>query len=197
MFIATDQVRFSALLPAHNGAQDLGDTVALETVPARIFSEVMRDIDLFIGVASIGNDPTWRDGGADALHPSQWRHTIANDYWNRHATAALDVAGESRKQLLAELLPSLGLADRCTLDDRYLHVRGQRHGYRIHLGSANILMDDNRYLCIVPDDAKDDASDIYLPFEGDRRFSIILSKAMMLAADDKITNKHILAQIRR
>jgi hypothetical protein len=198
MFIATDQVRFSALLPAHHGAQDLGDTVALETVPARIFSEVMRDIDLFIGVASIGNDPTWRDGGADALHPSQWRHTIANDYWNRHAAAALDVAGESRKQLLAELLPSLGLADRCTLDDRCLHVRGQRHSYRIHLGSANILMDDNRYLCIVPDSsAKDDANDIYLPFEGDRMFSIILSKAMMLAADDKITNKHILAQIRR
>jgi hypothetical protein len=34
-------------------------------------SEVMRDLDLRVGVASIGNDPPWLDGGAAAQHPSQ------------------------------------------------------------------------------------------------------------------------------
>ena len=28
-----------------------------------MFSEIMRDVDLFVGVASIGNDPTWADRG--------------------------------------------------------------------------------------------------------------------------------------
>jgi hypothetical protein len=32
---------------------------ALESVPPVVFSEVMRDVDLFVCVASIGNDPTW------------------------------------------------------------------------------------------------------------------------------------------
>ncbi|NRA56993.1 MAG: hypothetical protein HRU13_02595 [Phycisphaerales bacterium] len=38
---------------------------------------------------------------------------------------------------------------------------------------------------------------VFLPFEGDRMLAIILSKAFMLAADDKITDKTILSQIGR
>jgi hypothetical protein len=36
---------------------------------------------------------------------------------------------------------------------------------------------------------------LWLPFEGDRTLSIILSKAMLLAADDKITDPVILRQL--
>jgi len=36
-----------------------------------------------------------------------------------------------------------------------------------------------------------------LPFEGDEILSVILSKIVMLAADDKITDETILHQIRR
>jgi hypothetical protein len=154
----------------------------------------MRDVDLFVGVASIGNDPTWQDGGADAEHPSQWRRTTARDYWTRYSTAELAVAGESRKACLAEIIPLLAIADRCTLSDRYLTVRGRLHSYRIHLGSGHILMEDDRYLCIVPAGAED-ASAAFLMFENDRMLSLILSKAIMLAADHKITDPRILSQL--
>ena len=66
-------------------------------------------------------------------------------------------------------------------------------------GSTNILMEPNdQYLCIVPDRSqKDHTENVFLPFEGDTGLSIILSKAFLLAADDKITDKTITSQINR
>jgi hypothetical protein len=53
--------------------------------------------------------------------------------------------------------------------------------YRIHLGSANILMEpDNSYLCIVPARGTGDGK-VFLPFED----------------DTKITDPTILAQLGR
>lgn len=76
-------------------------------------------------------------------------------------------------------------------------VDGRLNTYRIHLGSSNILMaPGDRYLCIVPGGAPK-ADGIALPFEGDTRLSVILSKALMLAEDDKITAPDILSQIQR
>ncbi|MEM7656347.1 MAG: hypothetical protein AAF399_09485, partial [Bacteroidota bacterium] len=68
-----------------------------------------------------------------------------------------------------------------------------------HLGSTNILMEPNdQYLCIVPDRSKKDPSQaVFLPFEGDKSLSVILSKAFLLAADDKIKDSTITSQIRR
>jgi hypothetical protein len=199
VFISTDRVRFRQFTPAESamGAGTLGDAINLARIPPRLFSEVMRDVDLLVGVASIGNDPTWHDGGADAEHPSHWRDTAARTYWDRHSTAALEVAGENRRQFLSELLPSLRIGTVCTLDDRYLLVRGRLQTYRIHLGSGNVLMEGDRYLCIVPKGNSEDGLNAHLPFEGDRMLSIILSKALMLAADDKITDPSILSQLRR
>jgi hypothetical protein len=51
----------------------------------------------------------------------------------------------------------------------------------------------DRYLCIVP--ASTGGVDVHLPFEGDNMLSIILSKAAMLAADDKVTDPSILSQL--
>lgn len=39
------------------------DEIALETVDPLVFSEIMREVDLCVAVASIGNDLTWADGG--------------------------------------------------------------------------------------------------------------------------------------
>src|SRR5262249_3482320 len=47
LYIATDQVRFTRA-----GSRD---PLPLDQVPAIVFSEVMRDVDLFVGVASVGN----------------------------------------------------------------------------------------------------------------------------------------------
>jgi hypothetical protein len=79
-------------------------------------------------------------------------------------------------------------------------VRGTKRTYKIHLGSGNILMTPNdQYLCIVPDQSKKakGGDNLRLPFEGDRTLSLIISKAFLLAADDKITDKTILSQIGR
>lgn len=93
-------------------------------------------------------------------------------------------------------MPRLKIADQCTLTDRFLEVRGHLRSYRIHLGSGNILMQANdSYLCIVPARG-DKGPKLYLPFEEDGGvLSVILSKAFLLAADVKITDRSILSQI--
>ena len=48
-YIATDQVRFTDTLT--------GNVKELVEIPAIVLSEIMRDVDLFVGVASVGNDP--------------------------------------------------------------------------------------------------------------------------------------------
>jgi hypothetical protein len=57
---------------------------------------------------------------------------------------------------------------------------------------------NDEYLCIVQDrkGAAED-SGFYLPFEGDQRLALILSKAFLLADDRKITDKTITSQIDR
>jgi hypothetical protein len=54
---------------------------------------------------------------------------------------------------------------------------------------------DDAYLCIVPDRAK--TKKFSLPFDDDPVLSVILSKAIMLAADDRISDATITRQLRR
>lgn len=56
-YISTDQVRFYAQERQLN----------MDEVPSMVFSEVMRDVDLFVRVTSIGNDPNWVDILADKI----------------------------------------------------------------------------------------------------------------------------------
>jgi hypothetical protein len=172
----TDGVRFMPL--------DEREAVPLERVPPVVFSEAMRDVDLFVGVASVAADPEWIDHGPERYH----------GYWREHGFGPLGETAATRREALADLLPALRFADRCTLEERYLVIRGDRTTYRIHLASANVLMDpDDRYLCIVPGRSR--APRVYLPFPDDERLAIILSKAAMLADDRRITDPTILAQI--
>ncbi|MBY8840408.1 DUF4132 domain-containing protein [Streptomyces sp. SP2-10] len=175
---STDQVRFDRRVDGAWREAPLTD------VPALVFSEAMRDVDLFVGVTSIAADPDWTDGGPE-------RH-----YWERAAFAELTASAEARRDALARILPRLKIADRCALEGRFLTVRGDLRTYRIHLGSANILMEpDDSYLCIVPARRPADRK-VFLPFEDDR-LSLILSKAFLLAADTEITDESILMQIKR
>jgi hypothetical protein len=93
----------------------------------------------------------------------------------------------------------LKIADRCSFAGRFLVVRGQVRSYKMHLGFGNILMTPNdQYLCIVPkQSAAAGDGKVFLPFEGDALLSVILSKAFLLAADDRITDPTIVSQIRR
>lgn len=174
LYVATDQVRFV------RGGMPL----RLEEVPPRCFSELLRDVDLFVGVCSIGADPAWRDHGPQGTF----------GYWDQYAFGDLGASGETRKAALERLLPRLKIRDRAQIAGRFLVVRGQLRTYKIHLGSGNILMEPNdQYLCIVPERAR--LTDVKLPFEGDQLLSVILSKALLLAADDKIKDPGITRQI--
>jgi hypothetical protein len=178
LHLATDQVRFS----------DATGPRPLAEVPALLFSEVMRDVDLFVGVCSIGTDPNWSDhGGGRYL-----------DYWREFAFGELGATAQTRKAVLERLLPRLtALAGLAEIDGKFLKVKGRRRTYKIHLGSGNILMEPNdHYLCIVPDRSSDSAR-VFLPFEGDAGLSLIISKAFLLARDDRIKDPTILTQIGR
>jgi len=178
-YIATDQVRFTR----HREA------VPLPEVPPVVFSEVMRDVDLFVSVASVGNDPNWRDSGA----PRDY-HT----YWESYSFGELGEMAKTRKLALERLVPRLKIGQVSEIRDKFLVVKGKRRTYKIHLGSGNILMEPNdQYLCIVPDRSPQNltADNVFLPFEGDAVLSIILSKALLLMDDDKITDETILLQL--
>ncbi|MGW7608460.1 DUF4132 domain-containing protein [Streptomyces sp. NPDC054766] len=199
--LRTDQVRFYPIDAPENSAhcdggeyrmrlwdgQDPVEPLPLTEIPPLVLSEVLRDVDLFVGVASVGNDPTWQDGGPGGRF---------QEYWTSYGFGDLTETAQTRRALLDRLIPRLAIADRCTLEGRFLHVKGERHTYRIHLGSGNILMSPNdQYLCIVPKSAAGEPQTGYLPFEGDRMLALILSKAMLLADDLRITDPTILSQL--
>jgi hypothetical protein len=200
LYLTTDQVRFyrlgaaQRLAPFGGGGYAPGDNrpdadpLPLDTIPPLVFSEVMRDVDLFVGVASVGNDPNWSDGGPDGRY---------RDYWRAYAFGDLSAAGQTRKAVLERLIPRLKIAGRCSFSEKFLQVRGDLHTYKIHLGSGNVLMTPSeRYLCIVAKPIAAAGDDrLFLPFEGDGMLSQVLSKALLLADDAKITDPTIVSQI--
>jgi hypothetical protein len=165
------------------------EPVSLAEVPPVVFSEVMRDVDLFVGVCSVGADPTWLDRAPERY----------GAYWHAFSFGELLPSAHTRRAVLEDLLPRLSIAPRCTLADRFLTVRGDLRTYKIHLGSGNVLMEpNNQYLCIVPSrgaSAPGDPGHIYLPFAEDPVLSLILSKAFLLANDRDIKDPSISRQI--
>ncbi|HMQ34496.1 MAG TPA: DUF4132 domain-containing protein, partial [Chloroflexaceae bacterium] len=203
LYLVTDQVRFYPLDSgqhyAHAGGggyrqpwqHEGGEPIPLEQIPPLVLSEVLRDVDLFVGVASVGNDPAWADGGPEGRY---------RDYWASYAFGDLSETARTRRAVLERLLPRLKIGPRCRLTERFLVVRGDLRTYKIHLGSGNILMEpDDQYLCIVPARGATAGADgtRFLPFEGDGTLAIILSKALLLAEDTRIGDPTITRQIRR
>ena len=181
LYVIADQVRF------YRTGEEI--PLPLTEVPSLVFSEVMRDVDLFVGVSSVGSDPTWRENELYAHYAT---------YWENFSFGELFQSAETRKEVLQRIVPRLKIADRCSFSDRFLIVRGDLRTYKIHLGSGNILMSPNdQYLCIVPGRgaAKDATGKVYLPFDGDALLSVIISKALLLAEDRKIKDPTITRQI--
>ncbi len=203
LYVSTDQVRFHRMDASENrshmgggafytsgpGDPEAWEPIPLEQIPPLVFSEIFRDVDMFVGVASVGNDPNWLDGGHG--------NAVYNAYWRDVSFGALSESAKTRKQVLEFLLPRLKIAERCRLTDKFLVVRGDLRTYKIHLGSSNILMEPNdQYLCIVPGRSPAEGGDkLFLPFEGDSTMALVLSKAFLLADDRKITDQTIRRQI--
>jgi Domain of unknown function (DUF4132) len=201
LYLSTDQVRFYASNANQNhahasgggytqyvpGGDDPSQPIPLEQIPPLVLSEVLRDVDLFVGVASVGNDPTWNDGGPEGRY---------REYWQSYSFGDLNETAQTRKATLEKLIPRLKIRDVARVEGKFLHVKGSIREYKIHLGSSNILMLPNdQYLCIVPGQTKS-SSNVQLPFEGDQMLAVILSKAFLLAEDTKITDQTITRQIK-
>lgn len=80
-YVTTDQIRFLN--------SETNELIDLINVPTIAFSEAMRDVDLFVGVASVGNDPTWNDSGG--LLPYR-------DYWQSYAFGELSEVAKIEKK---------------------------------------------------------------------------------------------------
>lgn len=142
------------------------NALPLSEVPPRLFSEVMRDIDLVVSVAHVG--------GVD---PEATQSTV-----------------EMRAVLLQETLDLLRITN-VHLKDRYAFVDGKLGSYTIHLGSAVVHRQPGGHLCIVPVPSQHRGR-LFLPFaDNDPRTAEVVSKVLLLAKDDEIKDPTILEQI--
>jgi len=144
-----------------------GGTVPLENVPPLIFSETMRDIDLVVSVAHAKDSP-----------------------WESSTSTV-----ESRAALVRETCQLLQLGN-VRIEDHFAMVDGTLASYKVHLGSGSIHQVPGNYVCVIPDNTKFQGK-LFLPFiDKDEMTSIILSKIILLAHDEKIKDTVILNQIK-
>jgi hypothetical protein len=141
--------------------------VPISTVAPRIFSEVMRDLDLVVSVA----------------------HRTGVDPEASQSTA------EVRAALLRETCTLLALSNVRVEGPRAI-ITGSLASYALHLGSGTIHIMPGGTLWVVPVHSQHRGR-IFLPFaDDDPKTAEILSKALLLARDRDIQDPAILAQIR-
>lgn len=162
--------------------------VLLASVPARIFSEVMRDVDLFVSVTSVGNDPEW---------PGRSEKGRRNEAWHRQAFGELTMTAEARRERIEHLLPRLEL--KASLQGRFLVVQGQIRTYKIHVGSGHVLMEPNDQFLLFPRtntlDKPAEFGQLLRPFADDAILLEIVQRAVLLGSDQSIRSAAIRDQI--
>ncbi|HEY2467273.1 MAG TPA: DUF4132 domain-containing protein [Terracidiphilus sp.] len=178
LFVESNQVRFY---------RDRHE-IAVDEVPAMLYSEVMRDVDLFTTVCAIGEEENWRDEGDGTLGVSGERITLPQ----------LSAAILLRADILTRVLPQTPIADRCRLESSHIEVQGQLGRYRISLASglAALITDfgmrwlriPQKLLAEVPLDLDD------FPIELDYRTELIVRKGYLLADDWKIEDPELIRQ---
>lgn len=143
-----------------------GKAMALDAVHPRVFSEVMRNLDLVVSVA--------HQGGVD---PEASHSTV-----------------EMRAVLLRETCRLLKL-ENVTLQDSHALIEGELGSYSLHLGSANVHRQPGGALCIVPVH-RQHRGRLFLPFaDDDPKTAEVISKALLLAKDKDIQDPTILEQL--
>jgi len=175
LFVGSDQVRFY-----RNRAE-----IAVEDVPAIVYSEVMRDVDLFTSVCEVGADETWSDEGERGT--GRYSDTLGD------LTALIAL----RADLLARILPHAPIADRCAIDKGALAVRGQLGTYRIQLGwgQAALVTESGMRWLKIPQPLLDAVELGTLPLDVDYRTETALRKAYVLADDWKIDSPELIRQL--
>jgi len=142
--------------------------IPFEEINPRLFSEVMRDIDLVVSVAHVGGvDP-------EASHSSI----------------------EMRAVLMKETARLFKL-DNVTIDGSHVLIKGQMAEYSVHLGSAVVHQVPGKYLSILPVHSQHRGR-LFLPFaDDDPKSAEVLSKVLLLAKDHEIQDPTILSQIKK
>lgn len=179
LFIGSDQVRF------YREQRE----IPVDEVPALVYSETMRDVDLFTSVCAVGEDEMWSDQGDRGVGVFFKKF----DIHEVNATISL------RADILSRVLPHTQIADRCRVVKFWLEVRGQLGTYQIHLGwSGAALMTDKsaRWLRIpqkVLSEVELGLED--LPIDLDYRTELALRKAYVLADDWRISSSDLVRQL--
>jgi hypothetical protein len=178
LWIGSDQVRFY---------RDNRE-IPIDEVPAILYSEVMRDVDLFTSVSAAGDDETWVDQGDRGVG------IFKSGFKIQELSGIIGL----RSEMLSLVVPHTTIRDRCKIHNSWLEVRGQLGTYRIELawgGSALMTEKEFRWLRIprrildeVPLDFKT------IPIELDYRTETILRKAYVLAEDWKIDSPELITQ---
>jgi hypothetical protein len=161
------EVEGATLAGVHFSLRDDWKPLKLSRVPPRLFSEVMRDLDLVVGVAHAG--------GVD---PEASASTV-----------------EMRAALLRETCQLLKL-DNVRLKPSHAVIDGQLAHYSVHLGSGTVHCMPGGALCLIPVHSQHRGR-LFLPFaDNDPRTAEVVSKVLLLARDDEIRDPSILEQIR-
>ncbi|MBS0203266.1 MAG: DUF4132 domain-containing protein [Planctomycetes bacterium] len=141
--------------------------IPLAKVPPRLFSEVMRDMDLVVSVAHAG--------GVD---PEATASTV-----------------EMRINLLRETCQLLSLKN-VRFKASQAVIDGQLGQYTVHLGSGTVHRMPGGSVCIVPVHSQHRGR-LFLPFaDNDPRTAEVMSKVLLLARDQEILDPSILDQLR-
>jgi HEAT repeat protein len=146
--------------------RDDSKAIPLADIPPRIFSEVMRDLDLVVSVAHIG--------GVD---PEASASTV-----------------EMRSSILRETCRLMKL-NNIQIQGSHALITGEIGTYSVHLGSAIVHRQPGGALCILPVSSQHRGR-LFLPFvDDDPKTAEIMSKVLLLAKDKEIQDPTILEQI--
>ncbi|MGL4523884.1 MAG: DUF5724 domain-containing protein, partial [Bacilli bacterium] len=138
----------------------------MDEVPATVFSETMRDIDLVVSVA----------------------HTGAIDVEASLSTVKM------RHQILSEIVRLFKL-ENVTILPQHVRINGVYGEYSVHLGSGIVHMVGVGVIGVESISSRDRGA-LVLPFiDGDPKTAEITSKVLLFANDGKIKDEVILSQI--
>ena len=141
--------------------------ILIDEVPDLIFTEVMRDIDLVVSVAHVGD-----------VDPEASHSTI-----------------EMRKAII-EFNCKLFKLKNVTFTENHALIKGERAEYSIHLGSGLIHQKAGSAINVLPVHSQHRGR-VFLPFiDDDPKTAEIMAKVLLFAQDDKIKDVFILEQIK-
>jgi len=141
--------------------------ILIDDVPDLIFTEVMRDLDLVVSVAHIGD-----------VDPEASHSTI-----------------EMRKAIV-EFNCKLFKLKNVTFTENHALIKGERAEYSIHLGSGLIHQKAGSAINVLPVHSQHRGR-VFLPFiDDDPKTAEIMAKVILFAQDDRIKDVFILEQIK-